>query len=173
MAAEATDGNPAEQLIELLLYAPIGLLYEYQEILPKLVKRGKSQVQIARIMGQMAVSRSQSDPARAVGDLATLASTIVAKVVTELGTQIGLAPDKAPAEGQAPSAEPGAVNDKVDAEPQPAKPLPVARYDELTAREIIPLLEDLTTDQRERVAAHERSNRKRKTVLAKLDRLAS
>lgn len=178
MGSEAAEGSPAEQLIELLLYAPIGLLYEYQEVLPKLVKRGKSQVQIARIMGQMAVSRSQSDPARAVGDLATLASTVVAKVVTELGSQIGLAPDKVPATAEGPadqdkaSAQPDAAEGPVDAEPQPSKPLPIARYDELTAREILPLLEELTADQRERVGAHERANRNRKTVLAKLDRLA-
>lgn len=192
MADEAREANPAEQLVELLVYAPVGFLYEYREVLPQLVKRGKSQVQLARVVGQMAASRGQSDPGAAVGDLATIASGLVAKLVTEIGSQVGLAPPAPAGPAATPAKTNGGDTESAD-EPKPSKskskskstkapktpeasrapkPLPIARYDELTAREIIPLLEDLTQDQRRRVGAHEATNRKRKTVLAKLDRLA-
>ncbi|MEM7274885.1 MAG: hypothetical protein AAF547_17515 [Actinomycetota bacterium] len=49
--------------------------------------------------------------------------------------------------------------------------LPIARYDELTAKEIIGLLDELDPAQLSRIRAHEEANRARKTVLGKLDRL--
>ena len=49
--------------------------------------------------------------------------------------------------------------------------LPIAGYDDLTAREVISLVEDLTPAQRKRLRNHEVANRNRKTILAKLDRL--
>lgn len=168
MAEEDKGANPAEQLIELLVYAPVGLLYDYQDVLPKLIKRGKSQVQLARVMGQMAANRGQNDPTGAVGDMANLASGLLAKLLTEIGSQIGLAP---PAEAPADEPTARAAAPEFEDQPDQDKPLPIARYDELTAREIIPLLEDLDPGQRARIRAHEATNRNRKTVLAKLDRL--
>lgn len=169
MADGAEEPNPAEQLIELLLYAPIGLIYEYQEVLPKLIKRGKSQVQLARVIGQMAANRGQTDPSGTVADLTAMASSIVARAVTEIGTQIGLAPEGAAV--RASDATPPDPPPVMDTNARRTGPLPIARYDELTAREIIPLLQDLTPEQRQRVSSHEKANRNRKTVLAKLDRL--
>ena len=64
--------------------------------------------------------------------------------------------------------ESAADADGADEEPEP---LPIAGYDELTAREIVGLLDELTTAQRQRIRVHEESNRQRKTVLGKLDRL--
>ena len=164
MADKAEEQNPIEQLVDLLVYAPIGLLYEYEEVLPKLVKRGKSQVALARVIGQLAVRR-QSDPAKVAGDVASLAGNALAKALTQLGEQVGLAPDSSTEEEPEAPPEP-----EPDAEVR-RLPLPIARYDELTAREIIPLLDDLTPEQRARIREHETANRGRKTVLAKLDRL--
>ncbi|MEM9134385.1 MAG: hypothetical protein AAF962_12150 [Actinomycetota bacterium] len=220
MADSEEQTNPVEQLVELLVYAPIGLLYEYEDVLPKLVRRGRSQVQLARVLGQMAVKGRQNDPAGVVGDVAGLAATAVARALTDIGAQVGLAPNddasstskpaaekapaKKPAVKKAPAAKPAAEKaaakkpaarkapakrpvakraDEAD-EPTPvsaepaaaaggdeAPPLPIAGYDDLTARQIIALVDELTPSQRDRIRAHEVAGRNRKTVLAKLDRL--
>ena len=32
------ERNPIDQLVDLFVYAPVGLLYEYDEVIPRLVK---------------------------------------------------------------------------------------------------------------------------------------
>ena len=184
MADDQDEANPIEQLLELMVYAPIGLLYEYQDVLPKLVKRGKSQVQLARLFGQMAAKRNQSEAGGIdLASVASLASSAVARALTDIGAQLGLAPtspasggDSAEAKAEAPAPSVDETdNDGREAtdSTSPSSTLPVAGYDELKAREIIPMLEDLSESQRDRIQTHEAANRNRKTVLAKLDRLRS
>lgn len=84
--------SPIEQLLELLVYAPVGLLYEYEEVLPKLIRRGKSQVQLARVLSEMAVQRSQGGAEDALGDLVSVGAGLLARLVTEAGAAVGLAP---------------------------------------------------------------------------------
>lgn len=175
-------------LMDFVLYAPIGLLYEYRKIVPQLIKRGKSQVQLGMFFGRMAASKGTSGAERMTADALTTMATIAARGITEFGQVVGLAPpdDDAPPLGVAPQA---ATISEIDeareptAEAKPAKKpparrsaapaprLPIAGYDQLTAREIVSLLDDLTPAQRTRIRHHETGNRNRKTVLAKLDRL--
>ena len=205
---EQAEDNPLEQLIELFVYAPIGMLYEYPEVLPQLIRKGRSQVQLAKFFGQMAAKqRGASIPdgaipgAGAAGAAGAHAADAVAKVaarfITELGSQLGLAP---PSSGPTTTAREGrrsepeskthetsepAVDESVEpgektatdgvatdaTPPSRTARLPIAGYDDLTAKEIIGLLDDLTHDQLVRVRSHEAANRNRKTVLAKIDRL--
>ena len=194
---DQADENPLESLIELFVYAPIGMLYEYPEVLPKLIKKGRSQVQLAKFFGQMAAQQrgtSISEPAmrsaEAAGSAGAQAADVLAKAaarfVTELGAQVGLAPPSGASAGHpaptepAPEAEPGYQATETgrtdsapaaDSAPTKTARLPIARYDDLTAKEVIGLLEDLTHGQLTRVRDHEAANRRRKTVLAKIDRL--
>lgn len=171
--ADDQDQNPLDQLVDLFVYAPVGLLYEYQEVLPKLVKRGKSQVQLARVVGKMAVARGGPDTFTAAAEGV---ATIIARQITELGEAIGLAPpppaSPAGRDRSGPAAEEAAPAladaDVIDVE---ERPLPIARYDELKAKEIVAMLDDLEPDQLDRIRAHEEANRARKTVLGKLERL--
>ncbi len=197
------EANPIDQLVDLLVYAPVGLLYEYEEVLPKLIKRGKSQVQLARVLGQLAIKGKGANID--ANDVAGVATTIIARAVTEFGAMVGLAPDgdtkatppppgpKAPPPpGPQTSPPPPAASEQpvsaseVDAavaeaeidvddeqDDAPAPSLPIANYDDLKAREVIPLLESLSPAQRAVVRDHESAGRSRKTVLAKLDRLDS
>lgn len=197
---EQAEDNPLEQLIELFVYAPIGMLYEYPEVLPRLIRKGRSQVQLAKFFGQMAAKQGGAaipDSALAgagtAGAAGSHAADAVAKVaarfITELGAQLGLAPRSSGAASTPSAHEAGrqaesrangdaaGVADGTGA-PTPAKAastktarLPIAGYDDLTAKEIIGLLEDLTRSQLLRVRKHEASHRNRKTVLAKIDRL--
>lgn len=174
--------------MDFVLYAPIGLLYEYRNIVPQLIKRGKSQVQLGMFFGRMAASKGTSGAERMTADALTTMATIAARGITEFGQVVGLAPpdDDAPPLGVA---SPAATITEIDeaGEPvtgaktakkstarrsaAPAPRLPIAGYDQLTAREIVSLLDDLTPAQRTRIRHHETENRNRKTVLAKLDRL--
>lgn len=186
-----TNENPLETLVELFVYAPIGLLYEHAEVLPQLIKRGKSQVQLARVVGQMALKQNVGNKAGPTGQIGQLQvpvdalAGVAAQFITEIGSAIGLAPPKT----QEPpvDAEPDGGDETdlavdrgpspdVPAHPAPVAPdqidrLPIARYDDLTAREIIGLLDDLTMSQVARVGNYERAHRARKTVLAKVTRL--
>jgi hypothetical protein len=171
-------------LFDVVLYAPIGFVYEYRKVLPQLVKKGRSQVQLGMFLGRMAASKGGSGAERATADALTTLATVAARGITELGQAVGLAPP----EDETPPID---VVDVKEVVPEPGKKtaktkpvsttkkvnrgprLPIAGYDELTAREIVALLEDLTPAQRERVRSYETSNRNRKTVLAKLDRLGS
>jgi len=189
--------NPVDQLVELLVYAPIGLLYEYEDVLPKLVRRGRSQVQLARVMAQLAAKGSGNGHDRQPGiDLFNVASSIAARLVTGLGAEIGLSPTSrgtasanrdAAADGSSePEAEPKVEPEaEVEAEPKvepeaevevdadhvEVDPPLIEDYDDLTAREIIALLDDLDDTQRARIKDRELAGRGRKTVLAKLERL--
>ena len=189
-----TDDNPLEQLIELFVYAPIGMLYEYPDVLPRLIKKGKSQVQLAKFFGQMAARQRGASAGETVGGAADVGAQtadavagLAARFVTELGSQLGLAPPSGATSTAAsttgiPAARPhdstNTAGSESGPEPEasdlPAKTvrLPIAGYDDLTAKEIIGLLEDLTGDQLIRVRDHEAANRNRKTVLAKIDRLS-
>ncbi|MEM7337555.1 MAG: hypothetical protein AAF467_02840 [Actinomycetota bacterium] len=191
--AEDREPTAGDQLVELLVYAPIGLAYEYREVLPKLIARGRSQVQIARVVSQMAAGRMRSSAGSSggasgpVGDLLTLGSVVAAKAITDLGSQVGLAPPdtaKADKTGSAARRPPsgdasersgrgrnGSAGSSTEA--APAGPLPIAGYDTLSAKEIVPLLDDLSATQRARVRTHEEQNRSRKTILAKLDSLGA
>lgn len=134
MPAEASSSNPLDQLVELFVYAPVGLLYEYPEVIPKLVKRGRSQVQLARLLAQMAANQARAGGgagraggvppletlaavlAPGLGEAAGAACNVLARLVTDLGTSVGLAPQQPPAGDTARPAEP----------PTPAAPTPAA-----------------------------------------------
>lgn len=174
------EQNPIDQLIDLFVYAPVGMLYEYQEVLPKLVRRGKSQVQLARVAGKMAANQGGAETFTMVAEGM---ANLVNRQLVDLGQAIGFVP---PAKEDPPPPRPrrlelvASVDDQagtdrsgtgeVEEDTEPAV-LPIARYDELTAKEIIVLLDDLEPAQLDRIRAHEESNRARKTVIGKLDRL--
>ncbi len=168
-------------LRDVMLYAPIGFLYEYQKVIPQLVKKGRSQVQLGMFLGRMAASKGGASAEKVTADALTTIATVAARGITEFGQAVGLAPpdDEAPPVDVVETTEitppppppaPKAIKTKKAAPKTPR--LPIAGYDDLTAREVIALLDDLTPAQRKRLRTHEVENRNRKTVLAKLDRLA-
>ena len=169
------EPSPVDQLIDLFVYAPVGLLYEYDEVLPKLDRRGKSQVQLARVIGKMAMNQGGSE---SFNQLAEGLAMMVARRITEIGESMGLAPPSGEDAADEPVEDAADEPDEI-APPSPAvavgtqPPLPIAGYDDLTAREIVALLDELEMDQLARVRAHEEANRGRKTVLGKLERLGA
>ncbi len=117
------DKTPLDQLIELMVYAPVGLIYERDEVLDRLVTRGRSQVQLARLMAKMA-SQRKGGPEAMVGDVIAQAADVVAKGITDFGIMFGLAPDRRSrpgSSGPAPSGstrvDPPAVSSPVVEDP--------------------------------------------------------
>lgn len=161
------ERTPIDQLVDLFVYAPVGLAYEYHDVLPKLIKRGKSQVQIAKLLGTMAAKQGQRTAEGRIEEVLDGAASVVAQGITDVGARVGLAPEPASS-----SSEDTADEDN-GKEADDARPLPIAGYDDLTAKQIVALLGDLDLGQRERVQAHESAHRARKTVLAKLASLAN
>lgn len=182
--------SPVDQLIELLVYAPVGLAYDYGDVLPQLIKRGKSQVQLAKVMGQMAAQQGQSKAKQGtegvddvVNEVVLQAASVLAKGLTELGQLIGLAPEPqnddsasdesaSPQREAAPQSQSSSNNDDSSAADTDSAGLPpIAGYDDLTARQIVPLLSELDGTQRNNVRAYETASRARKTILGRLDQL--
>src|SRR5262245_18006951 len=89
------EKSPLEQAVEhavdVFVYAPIGLLFEGASILPQLVEKGKSQVTMARMMGQFAVTTGRGEADKLAGKVGEQALGLLARF------------------GQSPSAHPGAI----------------------------------------------------------------
>ena len=77
-----------------------------------------------------------------------------------------ITPDEA---SVAPPAESTVVTESV---PHGEAPACIDEYDSLTASQIVPLLADLTADERREVLAYESARRGRNSILKELQRLA-
>ena len=160
-----TRDDPGEQLLDLLVYAPLGLLLEARDLVPKLAEKGRrrlgGQVTVARMIGEMAVRQGQRR-----------AETVVRRL-REQQADAGAAgpePETAPpANGHRPpfSGPPPAT-----AAPAPeAGALAVPGYDTLSASQVVPRLEGLTPEELDAVRAYEVATRGRKTILTRIDQL--
>ncbi|MFT7600625.1 MAG: hypothetical protein ACI8TP_003569 [Acidimicrobiales bacterium] len=179
------DKSAADQLVELLVYAPVGLLYEYENVFKQVVTRGRSQVQLAKVMGKMASQRGSGDIEENLSQAVGGVAATLARGITEFGVAVGLAPpsepdvaatEVQPTEAPAPAAGTTPTSPtptKAPTKPAAGKPLPIAGYDDLRAKEIVVLLGDLGAGQLARVASYENATRGRKTILARIDRLTA
>jgi hypothetical protein len=159
--------DPAEQLLDLLVYAPLGLLLEARDLVPKLAEKGRQrvggQVTVARMIGEMAVRQGQRR---------------AEKVVQRLREQPrGTDPDRAagdqerPANGHRPDNPPaGAATAPATSVPE-VDSLAIPGYDTLSASQVVPRLEGLSREELDAVRAYEAATRARKTVLTRVDQL--
>ena len=159
--------TPIDQAVDLLFFAPLGLLMNAEEIVPQLAERGRKQVVLARMMGQYTVRKGHARAERALTQLQILAANRVR-------------PDGATATAAPPSAEAPAsatLTAAAAARPQHngevAATLAIPDYDSLSASQVVPRLESLSAGELDAVRAYESSNRGRKTILNKIDQLKS
>lgn len=156
MAAKRDDSSAADQLVDLLVYAPVGIALEAVDNLPKFIERGKSQVTLGRFVAR-AAARKGTSTIESVGE----------RVVHEAGQVIvdlfgiDLNPDK-------PEDEPVVAPRP---EPTAESTLPIANYDSQAAAQIVKLLGQLTPEEREIIAEHEQAGRNRVTILRKIEQL--
>jgi hypothetical protein len=179
------EDDPAEQLLDVLVYAPLGLLLEARDLLPKLAEKGRQrmgpQVTVARMIGEMAVRQGQRRAEKVVERM---------RQQNSAGAPVRPTPAAAPTEPAAPS--PGNGHRPPDAAssaaaggaaaapaPSPAaggaapgsSSLAIPGYDTLSASQVVPRLEGLSVAELEAVRAYEEATRARKTVLTRIDQL--
>lgn len=185
--------SPLDQVLDLLVYAPVGLALAVRDELPRLVERGKSQtdsqVALARMLGQMAAGKGQQE----------IAKMLNAKRFNEVWGRIsgttGAAGERPPPTEQAaePKAEPKDEpkdEPKGKAKPKPARSaapspssspsggpsagdLAIPGYDALSAPQVVQRLSGLSAEELEAVGAYEEATRHRQTILGRIAQLKS
>ena len=175
---ENDDRTPADQLADLLVYAPIGLFFEAPALLPKLAEQGRVHTRNARLFGQFAVRQGEAEVRRRLAGLEEQTTAIL--------RALGVLPDHDQDRGadgaggaHAATAERAALRSQRSpaAIVEPAQPGPdvadlaITDYDSLSASQVVTRLPGLTLDELEAVRAYEVAHRGRKTILNKIVQL--
>lgn len=64
-----SDRDALGQALDLFVYAPIGFVLEARELVPRLARRGRGQVGLARVMGTLAVRQGRREVERVLNDI--------------------------------------------------------------------------------------------------------
>lgn len=180
--------DPAEQLLDLLVYAPLGLLLEARDLLPKLAEKGRQrmggQVTVARMVGELAVRQGQRRAEKVLerlrqqnsagaGDRPDGAARPNGHRPNGTGatggtTVTATAPPPAGPATPGPAAPPSAAASPASGG---AAALAIPGYDTLSASQVLPRLEGLSAAELDAIRAYEQTTRGRKTVLARIDQL--
>lgn len=179
MSRRADD--PTEQLLDVLVYAPLGLLLEARDLLPKLADKGRQrmggQVTVARMVGELAVRQGQRRAEKILERLRQQNSGAGAGAGAGAASARPAGSGGQPTNGhQASSASVTDIRPTPPPEPGPAAAptsgsLAIPGYDTLSASQVVPRLEGLSVGELEAVAAYEQATRGRKTVLNRIEQL--
>ena len=159
------DKNAIERVLDLLVYAPLGLAFSAGEVFDELAEKGRQQVIAARMLGEYTIKHPES-------------------VAGVLGLPLGRSrPSPAPEAPAGPPASapptPEAVevsgegNGQVPAPPRPTADLAIPGYDTLSASQVVQRLSGLSNGELEAVRVYEEGGRHRKTILTKVAQLQS
>jgi phage I-like protein len=156
----ASERPPIERLLDLALYAPIGMYTALKEELPAFTKQGRqvveNRVMLARFIGQMAVQQGRREVDKRLAARRPPASSAVVDTVAHedttsptrvAATVASVAPDEVPS----------------------ADSLAISGYESLPAVNVVQRLATLTADEIEQIRRFEIANRGRRTILAKID----
>ena len=178
------EKTPIEQALDVLVYAPLGLVFSARELLPKLVEKGRSQAAMAKMVGQFAVEKGQTDASKVFERASKQAMSTLEQLASfnagsSNGSKTG-SRTAANANGTASSTAAAPVTD-VTAVATPSAPtsgpeaatLAIPDYDSLSASQVLPRLNGLSADELEAVRAYEAAHRSRKTILNRVAQLQS
>lgn len=170
------DKPPLERAVDLLVYAPIGLVLTAREELPRLIDRGRTQAEgqlgMARVVGQFAVNKGQKE-----------AEKLVQRAAERLA-DLGLVGTPTPAPEERRASSPAPTPEGEGERPSPAQPaaeperpsaasLAIPGYDALSAPQVVQRLAGLAAEELEAVRAYEAATRGRKTILSRIAQLQS
>jgi hypothetical protein len=185
-----------EHTLEVLVYAPIGVALYVKDMAPTFVNmfvargraeidRRQAQVQqrttTARSIGQVAmafgVPMVRQRVEREVGTARERAQSLLGSIAgsddTAGAPAVRSEPFAPPAAAPAPPA-PTAGAPAGDTNGSQADPmLPIPGYNSLSASQVVQRLTGLSADELEAVRAYEASNRKRRTILGKIDQISA
>jgi hypothetical protein len=174
---ENDDRTPADQIADLLVYAPIGLFFEAPTLLPKLAEQGRVHTRNARLFGQFAVRQGEAEVRRRLAGFE--------EQTTGLLRAFGLLPTddddqdlrSGGVDTLAPERAAGFADMSAAASTETSEPLvdvadlAITDYDSLSASQVVTRLPGLTLDELEAVRAYEVAHRGRKTILNKIAQL--
>ncbi|MGI9032248.1 MAG: hypothetical protein ACR2HY_00895 [Acidimicrobiales bacterium] len=172
-----------ERLLDVAVYAPVGLVMAVLENAPEWVEAGRRrvgpQLASARVLGRLAVGEGSRQAGQALRQAAHQAEGFLAR--------LGLAPSDTPVadnDDRPPPSEQHAPSTATVAEDSPARSaragngsaadaadLPIPGYDTLSASQVVQRLPGLPPEGLEAVRAYEQAGRARKTVLLRLAQL--
>ena len=172
--------DAVELLVDLTVYAPIGLLSLAREHLPELAATGRGRVQqrltLARLLGEMAVRQGRKEIERRVrttppppavpgeprpATVSLPADDAVAPVV-DLDAQ---RQDRAASTGPTMDGRDGAAEREAD---DHRDRLPIDGYESLAASQVVARLGSLGMVELDVIEAFERAHRNRRTVLGRI-----
>lgn len=160
---------PIEQVLDVVLYAPIGVALEVQRRIPEFVRDGRRQAEqrvvLARFIGKMAVHVGRQELNKRIAAMRQpppAPSTVVDTTATDESTPAPEPALDAVATPEATAAQASLVS--VD-------DLPIAGYDSLSASQVVGRLAALTSDELDAVESYETAHRSRRTILAKVAQL--
>ena len=185
------DKNPIEQAVDQALdafvYAPIGLVFEGPALFPQLVEKGRMQVKVARMMGEMAVQMGQTEAekriAKTQGPLrdALVAMGVVARPepaptpptvdeTTVTDPPVAPTPKRTTPARAKPAPKPSAGGPAPTATVA-ASSLAIPDYDSLSASQVVKRLRGMARADLDDVRAYESATRARKTILNRITQL--
>ena len=166
--------SPLDRVVELAVYAPVGLAVTVAEELPSLVEKGRSrvtsQVVLARLVGRFAVSRAAQEVERLASQAATLLDLLGGPAVP---TSPSVAPVADPGQpARPPSVSPNGNGARPQAVDAPSESqLAIPGYDSLSAPQVVKRLDGLVDGELEAVRRYEETHRGRRTILSKIAQL--
>lgn len=167
--AETT--TPLDRLVDLLVYAPVGLALTLKDDLGAVVERGRRtvspQVQVAKFMGRLAVAQASRAASELVDDA-------IAKIVTPSPPPAAPATIATEERATAPDADGNGTGGQGSA-PTGSAPdeaqLAIPGYDSLSAAQVVQRLGGLGESELDAVRRYEEAHRGRRTILCKVDQL--
>jgi hypothetical protein len=151
-------------LADVFVYAPIGAAATVVELLPKLARRGRKRVAIARVIGQVAVVKGQEKVGHLLDQF--LETPVESTPTTTNAASVSV-----------PSSDPDLEELIVVRRIHPnydsnaAALLAIPDYDSLAASQVVPRLAGLEPDELEAVRQYEAAHRARRTILSRVAQL--
>ena len=158
--------TPADQLLDLFVYAPLGMALTARHHLPELIERGRGeaaqQLTRAKAMGQLAMRDAEAEIRKRIGSVGPRASSPAAAPPASSGPGTN---GKASIREESPAR-------RRDAEPKPTSDhLAIPGYDTLSASQVVQRLPGLSLEELAEVLTYEEATRGRRTILSKIGQL--
>jgi hypothetical protein len=157
------ERKTAHLLADLFVYAPIGAAASVVELVPKLARRGRKRVAIARVIGQVVVVKGQEK----VGQL--LDQFLETPAAESAATATATAPLAVPSPDIEESIVVRRIHPNYDS--NEAALLAIPDYDSLSASQVVPRLAGLEPEELEAVRQYEAAHRARRTILSRVAQL--
>ena len=176
-----TDGkDPLRQLIDVMFYAPIGLLTLAQRELPQCLATAQARldnrITLARFVGKMAVRKGRRELGRRLhlGTISEEGAIEVGPTALSDPTSTSTSSLLLPPMGDVTPSLPAVLIAAVAQSPllrEPIAGLPIEGYDSLAASQVVLRLGSLTRDELAAVQIYEHGHRARRTILGKISQL--